>query len=290
MNDTRTDARPLDIALDTALAGNVRPLYEFLCRVSGLPGVRINTSIVLAFAQACESRGKRADVLVRTMAALHPDEAPGGTALEFIPVCATAALGLRAANDPKLRPKLLAMLHDLAEDMRYRVRDVVPDALVMIGTKNGPALLDEVMGGGWLDGYFHAAAVLRGLTRSEWNTTLHDAAPVVECFERSFRLLDESARASRRYPGYKALVDALQAAPQVLAPRFGAPLFEVMTKLAATKDPDLAALIAKSLDHTSLRSRFADEVAVVKRALADAAPVPRDPSRIVKGTRRRARR
>lgn len=285
MND---DSRPLDAALETAIGGDVRPLYDFLCRVSGLPGVRINTTILTAFAQACESRGKRVDALLRRMAALHPDEAPGGTALEFIPVCATVALGARAASDARARPKLLPLLHDLAEDMRFRVRDAVPEALAAIGARDGDTLVLEVAA--WTDGYFHAAAVLRALARPEWLTTLTDAEPVVERFREAFKLLDDAPRAARRYPGYKALLDAVQAAPRALGPRFGAPLFACLTELAATKDPDLAALLARSVEDTGLRARFGEEIDQLKRALAAAAPAPRDPTRIVKGTRGRGRR
>jgi hypothetical protein len=282
------DARPLDKTLDLAVSGDVRPLYEFLCRVSGLPGVRLNTGIVTAFALACESRGKIADPLVRRMASLHPDEAPGGTALEFLPVCAVAALGLRAASEPRMRAKLLPMLHDLAEDMRFRVRDVVPEALATIGAKIGPVLLDEIAP--WMDGYFHAAAVLRALARSEWHDKLPDGAPVVECFRASFRLLDESPRAARRYPGYKALADAVMATPKALGSRYGAPLLACLSELAITTDPDLAALIAKSIDDPKLRARHADAIAAIEAALAGAKKPPRDPSRIVHGTRRRGRR
>ncbi len=287
MKDVETHG-PLEALLDKAIGGDVKPLYEFLCRVSGLPGVRVNGAIVEAFAVACAARGKKSDALLRTMAALHPDEAPGGTVLEFLPVCATAAIGARGASDERARGSMLAMLHELAEDMRFRVRDAVPEALAAIGARAGGALVEDV--DGFMDGFFHAAAVLRALARPEWLTTLADAEPVVERVRQAFALLDGANRSARRYPGFKALEDALVVVPRTLGPRFGAPLFASWAELATTKDPDLAALIARGIDDTSLRGRFADEVAAVKRALSDAAPVPRDPSRIVKGTRRRGRR
>lgn len=282
--------RPLSVALDAAMAGNERPLFDFLCRHSNLPGTRINTSMVTAFAEEALARGKRVDVLLHRMAALHADEAPGGTALEFLPVCATAAIGLRAASDPRARQKLLPVLHEIAEDMRFRVRDMVPEALASIGVVAGEALLHEVEP--WMDGYFHAAAVLRALAKTEWLTKLGDAESplVVERFTAAFRLLDEAPRAASRYPGYKALVDAIQAAPRVLVPRIGTPLLEAMVGLAKTKDPHLAELLAKSIDDHTIRARFGDEVAALKKALAAAAPVPRDPSRIVKGMRGRGKR
>lgn len=287
MTDVR--ALPLDKTLDTAIAGDVQPLYAFLCRVSGLPGERVNTTIMTAFALACESRGKSADALVKRMASLHPDEAPGGTALEFLPVCATAAIGVRAASDPRMRDKLLPMLHELSEDMRFRVRDAVPEALAAIGAKIGPELLDEIIQAEWMAGYFHGAAVLRALARSEWHIKLTDPAPIAACFRAAFLLLDGSTRASRRYPGYKALVDAIAATPRALGARYGKQLLDTMVELASTKDPDLADLLARSIDDHTLKARYADEVAAIKSALASAKKPPRDPSRIVGGTRKRGR-
>ncbi len=46
-----------------------------------------------AFAQACRSRGARADALALAMAHLSADEAPGATALEFLPVVRRAGAG-----------------------------------------------------------------------------------------------------------------------------------------------------------------------------------------------------
>jgi hypothetical protein len=89
---------------------------------------------------------------------------------------------------------------------------------------------------------------------------------------------------------YKALADAVPALPRVLAARFGAPVFGVLRDAARTSDPDLAALVRASLRDTTLRARFADEVRAVEAVLAEAAPKPRDPSRIVHGTRKRGRR
>ncbi len=283
-----TDSKPLDSALATALAGNEKPLYDFLCRVSGLPGVRVNTTIVTAFAEACAGHGKRADALLRKMAALHPDEAPGGTALEFLPVCATAAIGLRVATDPRARDKLLPLLHDLAEDMRFRVRDEVPAALANVGARDGTWLLGEIES--WMDGFFHAAAVLRALSLPQWLSTLDDAGAVAQRFARGFALLDGASRSDRRYPGYKALVDATRAAPRALASRFGVPIFEVLRDAARTSDPDLAELVRSSMRDQTLRARYADEVRSIEAVLDAAAPKPRDPSRIVHGTRKRGRK
>ena len=79
--------------LDQAIAGEPRPLYNFLARQSNLPGTRANSIVQEAFAQMCGSIGARVDRLLETMATLDADFAAGGTEFEFVPMCAVAEIG-----------------------------------------------------------------------------------------------------------------------------------------------------------------------------------------------------
>src|SRR5580658_8821068 len=119
-------------ALDVAVGGDTRALYELLARMGGLPGPRVNSGVVLAFANECAARGTRADALVAKMATLDVDAAPGASKYEILPVCGVAALGARAASDPTAM-RALSTLHDCAEDLRFRVREQVVEALARIG-------------------------------------------------------------------------------------------------------------------------------------------------------------
>src|SRR5579863_6331489 len=98
---------PLDRALDGAIAGRRSALFALLARSSGLPGPRMNTALADAFAAACGVRGASGDAVALAMARLSPEEAPGATALEFLPVCGLYALGVRAAADRSVRTTLL---------------------------------------------------------------------------------------------------------------------------------------------------------------------------------------
>ena len=55
----RNDA--LGPALDAAIGGDARKLYDLLTLLGGLPGPRANAGLVAAFAAECAGRGKRAD-------------------------------------------------------------------------------------------------------------------------------------------------------------------------------------------------------------------------------------
>ena len=87
-------------ALDEAIDGRTAVLFDLLARGSRLPGPRPNDALAEAFAQACRARGARADRVALAMARLSVDEAPGATALEFLPLCGVLAIGARAAADP----------------------------------------------------------------------------------------------------------------------------------------------------------------------------------------------
>src|SRR5579863_1887802 len=108
---------PLSRALDEAIAGRRAALFDLLARGSRLPGPRAHGALAEAFAQACRARGAAADPLALAMARLSADEAPGATALEFLPLCGVLAIAHRAAADEASRSALVTELHAHADDL-----------------------------------------------------------------------------------------------------------------------------------------------------------------------------
>lgn len=281
-------ADPLAHALDEAIGGRHKPLFDMLARGSRLPGPRPNDALADAFAHACRSRGRPADPVAIAMTRLSADEAPGATSLEFLPMCGLVALGARAAGDAASRGMLVAELHAHADDLRFRVRAAVVDALGRVGAAAGDELVSAVAS--WMDGYFHASAVLEALGREPWLPQVHDGAGALRRVDEAFELARGAPRAASRYPGRKALVDALARAPIALAVRFGAPVFDELTRWTTTDDPQLRAVLSGILADRRLASRFGVEVARVRRSLDDARPPPRNPDHDVGPTRDRSKR
>ena len=87
--------------LERAARGDEQALYDKLTRASWLPGKEANLELAAAFGAACAAKGPAVDSFIRVMALLDADAAPGGTELEFLPMCGVAALGARAAGDPR---------------------------------------------------------------------------------------------------------------------------------------------------------------------------------------------
>ncbi len=292
-----TDPTAMSKAIEKAVRGpsteGRAPLVALLCRGSNLPGPRINETLAEAFAAECASRGKETDALVAWLITLDPDAAPGGgsgpygagSELEFLPVCGVYAAGARAARDESCRWAMLALIHDAAEDLRFRVRDAVPLALEQIGSRGGDALAIAVVD--WMDGYFHAAAVLRGMVRQDWLPQIETAAHATDLYVRAFELAMDAPRAAARYPGFKSLLEALQQTIGPLGGRFGVPMFDALAQLSRSKDPVLRDLITNGVEVAKLRSRHRDDVERVLLAFRTTAKPVRDPRSLPGPTRKR---
>lgn len=274
-------------ALDEAVAGRRRVLFDLLARGSRLPGARANDALAEAFAEVCRGRGPLVDPLVFAMARLSADEAPGATALEFLPVCGLLAIGWRAAADASVRTVSVAELHAHADDLRFRVRDAVVEALARVGSTAGDDLVGATAS--WMDGYFHAAAVVRAVGLEPWLTHIHDPALVLSRLDEAFALAREAPRAAARYPGRKALIDALGRTPALVALRFGVPAFDAVLHWASVQDPDLQAALESMLAFPRLAARFRDQVDRVRAAIHAHRPAPRNPDHDVGSTRDRSR-
>jgi hypothetical protein len=273
-------------ALDDAVTGRRKALFDLLARGSHLPGTRINTELADVFAYACRARGVQADATVLALARLSAVDAPGATALEFLPVCGIYALAARAATDEGVRSSFVAELHAHADDVRFRCREAVVQALARVGSAAGDALVREVAP--WMDGYFHASAVVSALALDTWLGTLHDASVVVARFDEAFALGHGAPRAAARWPGHKELVLALERAAPGIAARFGVPVFDMLVRWSAVRDPILREAIARMLRSKRLSGRFGPEIDRVRRALDAARPAPRNPDHDVGPTRDRS--
>jgi hypothetical protein len=278
----------LSAALDEAVAGRPERLYVQLGVASGLPGTRANMALAQAFATDCAARGRKADALVFAMAEMNDEAAPGATAKEFLPVCGVIAVGARAADDPKLRRRAMKLLHDAAEDTRFRVREAVPLALARLGEAEGDALVHELAS--WMDGFFHAAAVLRALADKSFLAKIDDTRAAIERLDDAYRLARDAPRSATRWPGWKALVEMLACVPAAVAGRFGVRVFDLLAAWADTEIPELRAAIEANLKGGALAGRYTSEIARVRDALVATTKAPRDPTIIVHGTRGRGKK
>ena len=108
---------------------------QYLIDESGLPGPRANLELAEAVSQ--EGDLER----FRRYLAYGPEDAPYGSALEFLPVCGAIGLG-RVLSEGRL--DIIEELRSHASDSRWRIREGVAIALQKFGDKDIDRLLSEM--------------------------------------------------------------------------------------------------------------------------------------------------
>jgi HEAT repeat protein len=199
----------------------------FLLEHSGLPGPRGNLELAAAAAE------EASEATLRRWASFGPQEAPFGSAEEFLPVCGVVGLGrLLAAGDSSV----LAELRRFASDPRWRIREAVAIALQRFGDVDVPALLHEMEG--WASGTaLERRATVAALCEPRLLAEPGDVRNVLALLDRVTAELP--ALADRRSDEFRTLRKTLGYAWSVAIvalPEEGKPLFE---HLLESDDPDI---------------------------------------------------
>jgi hypothetical protein len=140
----------------------------------------------------------------------------------------------------------------------------------------------------WTDGYLQAHVALSALADRVILDALPSRAPVLARLEEAFALADGSPRAAERSQGVRALRGGLPAQITAFAARFPETI-AWLERAAQAERPETREVVAEAI-RALRRVKLSDaEAARLRAALAKSAPPPRDPSRIVKGTRKRSK-
>jgi hypothetical protein len=199
----------------------------YLLEHSGLPGPRGNLELAAAVSEEAD------EATLRRWASLGAAEAPFGSAEEFLPLCGVVGLGRLLAEGDR---SVLAELHQLASDPRWRIREAVAIALQRFGDADFPALLEEMKR--WVSGTpLVQRAAVAALCEPRLLTEPDHAREVLELLglvTAGLPAIDD-----RRNDGFRTLRRALGYAWSVAIvalPEEGKPLFE---RLLASDDPDV---------------------------------------------------
>lgn len=199
---------------------------DFLAEHSGLPGPRGNTELALAYAELAD----------RSQIDRALDSAD-----EYLAMCATAGLGVRATDGPTL-----AALHRMASDPRWRIREAVAMGLQLLGDNDFGALENIVRRWVHDSDPLVVRAAAAAICEPRLLGTPHAAAAAVEiCVQATATITrwppgtrrDSSLRSLRQTLGYCWSV-AIAAAPEQ-----GLPAFRALDD----NDPDVKWVIAQNL-------------------------------------------
>jgi hypothetical protein len=249
-------------------------LKSLLEKNSGLPGPRGNLELAHSFAAAVA--GMRIaewqwEFLAAT-AATSPTKAPVNSAREFLPFCATLAMGAMYGDGlPRPRRRAaLAAISAAAVDPRWRMREAAAQALQLIGERD-PAALREIVAA-WLPGasFLTMRAIAAGLAHPP---LLKDPDFARFCLDTARTLVAALSRAdaqTRRDESFKILRQGLGYAISVFVADSPGDGFALLRKSAAVRDPDVAWVMRENLKKKRISDAFPKECAQVTAILEEA--------------------
>jgi hypothetical protein len=228
----------------------------YLKKHSGLPGPRANLELVAVVGDEAD-----ADRLWRLSASSD----------EFLALCGTAGLGRLVLSEPET---VLAWLHELASDQRWRVREGVAMALQRAGRENMPRLITEMRV--WAE---HGPYVQRAAAAALCEPVLlKDPAEAAEVLFILDGITASLASASdRRHEGFRVLRQALGYCWSVAAAAAPAQGRALVEKWIRSDDADVAWIMKSNLGKSRMSALGKGWIA--RQSRPHAASKPRPPSR-----------
>jgi hypothetical protein len=263
------DGSRIDAGLADALAGKgTLVFFDALRRAGGMPGPRPNVDLLRAVGARLAAGGKAGQALVRTMLA---DEHP--------------ALHRAALHAVSAEKDAIARLHDLADEPVKLRRDSVVDALAEVMSADADAGAAELAR--FTDGFLHAHVALDALGDPRVLDRLSGPTELFARFAEAFDLADGAPRSADRSQGLRILREGMPAQLARVVPRFREALgfIEERTDRERPETRQVVAQMITALRNVVARSRLDD----LRARLEATEKPPRDPTRIVKGTRKRSR-
>ncbi len=254
--------------------GRLGELKSLLEKNSGLPGPRGNLELAHSFAAsvAAMSIADWQWEFLAATAGMSPHKAPVNTSREFLPFCATLAMGALYGNGlPRARRRAaLAAFAAAASDPRWRMREAAAMALQLIGEKDAAALRDIVTA--WLPDAspLTMRAIVAGLAHPPLladpdfaRFSVDTARPIMATLSRA----DAEARGSE---SFRILRQGLGYALSVFVAHAPGEGFALLRKFAALRDPDVAWVIRENLKKKRISEAFPEECGQVALILAEA--------------------
>lgn len=220
---------------------NIADWDRYLLDESKLPGPRANLELAEAVAE--EGGLDR----FRRYLAYGADEAPYGSALEFLPVCGVIGLG-RILSEGSL--DILEELRIYASDPRWRVREGVAMALQRFGDKDMDRLLQEMEK--WSHGNpLERRAAAAALCEPRLLKKPEDARKVLDLLDRITKdILLEEHRKTAEFIALRKALGYCWSVAVVAAPEAGK---KRMEKWFADQDKDIRWIMKENLKKNRLQ-------------------------------------
>jgi hypothetical protein len=249
-------------------------LRTFLEKNSGLPGPRGNLELAHSFAAsvAAMAISEWQWEFLAQLAATSVSKAPVNSAKEFLPFCATLALGALYGNGlPRPRRRAaLAALTAAATDARWRMREAAAMGLQLVGERDIDAMKGIVAS--WLadSSWLTLRAVAAGLAHPPILKDPEVALYAVQTAATLVAALSRAGAKDRREEPFKILRQGLGYSLSVFAAASPGEGFALLRKCAAVSDPDLAWVVRENLKKKRISDAFSRECEQVAAIAAEA--------------------
>jgi hypothetical protein len=225
-------------------------LETWLLKRCGLPGPRADLELLAAVGDVVPAER------LLTWSGRGPDEAPTGTALEYLPVCGVAGIGrllVEAGSDRTARGPLVARMHAAATDPRWRVREAVAIGLQRWGAVDMASLLAVTDGWAAEQDRLVQRAVVAALCEPP---LLRDPLAVAHV-TRTLDAITTSivAAPDRRTDAFRVLRQALGYGWSVAVAADPKPGWALFGAWADSGDPDIAWLVRQNLGKRRMPGR-----------------------------------
>jgi hypothetical protein len=267
----------LEAALARALDGDARPLLDAWGHATGLPGPRANLTLAATVAGVLADAGAKGR---RAAMALIQTGDEYGTAVAAVTLGELATRADRAGAD-------LADLGVITRDDRHGVSQGVVAALEALLRRRGAEGARRIID--WMDDLHKANLALSALADRDVLAAVRDEEVVVGCFAAAWDLAGETSRAADRSAGMRRFRRELPDQIALCASRFPS-LCDWLVSAATVQKPEDREVLARTVPALRRAGIAERDVERIAEALAASAPLPRDPTRIREGTRRRGRR
>jgi hypothetical protein len=250
--------------------GNKDKIAKFLVSNSNLPSPRGNLELATAFAEVVEAYPPK-DLenlwdLCLELTEISADEAPTNNPKEFLTFCGTCAVGAIASVSPAFFEKAVALLRELADDPRWRIREAVAMGIQKLLTKQSKNTLKTLEN--WItdNEWLAMRAVATGVAEPPLLKDGETARRALDLHKKIFdRILSSKERKSDAFKAMRKGLGYTLSVVVCAVPKEG---FALMQQLVDLQDADILWIIKQNLKKNRLTKNFPSDVASINEYLA----------------------
>ena len=249
-----------------------KTIEEVLLANSNLPGPRGNIELAQSFARALAD-ARLEDwhwTMLTAWLTKSPEEAPVNSPEEYLPFCATVALGALYCGLPRPgRRRALAGIQQAAGDSRWRTREAAAMALQAIG-ESDPETLKQIVSK-WMPeaDLLQKRAIAAGLAHPPLLTSSPFALFCLSTADEIMTTVAKAGRTQRTREEFRVLRQGMGYALSVFVGALPEAGFPLLSKWAAVDDKDIQWILRENVKKNRLAERHTHETAALARTLSE---------------------